>query len=124
MGDPNAIAKVNFYPYACSGDVPEHQPEFHGRQTMRMAWWECAWDYLPGDVRTFTSDIDQKFKFLNIIQAFQEHYYNTFSSNRQALAGLYKEDAFLTFEGQTVQGNQAITQKLTALPFQQVCWAA
>ena len=54
------------------------------------------------------------------LQAFQEHYYNTFDTNRQALSGLYKDDAFLSFEGQLVQGSQAITQKLTSLPFQQV----
>ncbi len=57
-------------------------------------------------------------------QAFQEHYYNTFDSNRQALSGLYKDDAFLSFEGQGAQGSQAITQKLTSLPFQQVCQAS
>ena len=55
------------------------------------------------------------------LQAFQEHYYSTFDSNRQALSGLYKDDAYLTFEGQTQQGCQAIMQKLSSLPFQQVC---
>ncbi|CAK0786905.1 Nuclear transport factor 2B [Coccomyxa viridis] len=55
-----------------------------------------------------------------IAKAFQEHYYSTFDSNRQALSGLYKDDAYLTFEGQTQQGCQAIMQKLSSLPFQQV----
>ena len=54
------------------------------------------------------------------IQAFHEHYYNTFDSNRGALAGLYQENAILTFEGQKFQGQATLMQKLTSLPFQQV----
>jgi hypothetical protein len=52
-------------------------------------------------------------------QAFHDHYYNTFDQNRQALAGLYQQDAILSFEGAKVQGQAAIMQKLTSLPFQQ-----
>ncbi len=51
-------------------------------------------------------------------QAFVDHYYNTFDSNRAGLAGLYTQDAMLTFEGAETQGPQAITQKLSSLPFQ------
>ena len=53
-------------------------------------------------------------------QAFSDHYYATFDSNRAALAGLYKDDAILSFEGQKVQGQSAVMQKLTSLPFHQV----
>ena len=53
-------------------------------------------------------------------QAFHEHYYSTFDSNRAALAGLYQENAILSFEGQKFQGQAAVMQKLTSLPFQQV----
>jgi hypothetical protein len=37
-------------------------------------------------------------------QAFTDHYYATFDSNRQALVGLYQEQSFLTFEGQKFAG--------------------
>ena len=53
------------------------------------------------------------------MQAFTEHYYNTFDTNRAALSGLYGEQSLLTFEGQKFQGTQNILQKLTTLPFQQ-----
>lgn len=53
------------------------------------------------------------------MQAFTDHYYNTFDTNRPALAGLYQEQSMLTFEGQKFAGQGAITQKLTSLPFQQ-----
>lgn len=52
-------------------------------------------------------------------QAFHEHYYNTFDQNRQALAGLYQENAILSFEGNQIQGQANIMQKLTTLPFTQ-----
>ena len=51
-------------------------------------------------------------------QAFTDHYYSTFDTNRPALAGLYQESSLLTFEGQKTQGAQAIIQKLQGLPFQ------
>lgn len=52
-------------------------------------------------------------------KAFVEHYYSTFDTNRQALVGLYEEGSMLTFEGQKVQGGQAISDKLNSLCFQQ-----
>ena len=58
--------------------------------------------------------------FLHSTQAFTEHYYNTFDTNRQALGGLYQEQSLLTFEAQKFSGNAQILQKLTSLPFQQV----
>jgi ketosteroid isomerase-like protein len=55
-----------------------------------------------------------------IAKAFTDHFYATYSSNRQGLAALYAEQAFMTFEGDIKQGQQQIMQKLTSLPFQQV----
>ncbi|KAK9835868.1 hypothetical protein WJX74_009852 [Apatococcus lobatus] len=52
-------------------------------------------------------------------KAFVDHYYNTFDTNRSALGGLYTAEAMLTFEGTETQGQQAIQQKLSSLPFQQ-----
>jgi len=51
-------------------------------------------------------------------QAFSDHYYNTFDSNRAALGSLYQDTYLLSFEVSKVQGAQAIMQKLTSLPFQ------
>lgn len=52
-------------------------------------------------------------------KAFTDHYYATFDTNRQNLAGLYQDQSLLTFEGQKFQGVQQILGKLTTLPFQQ-----
>jgi len=54
-----------------------------------------------------------------VAKAFTDHYYNTFDTNRAGLAPLYQDQAFLSFEGQKVQGTANIIQKLTSLPFQQ-----
>eukprot|EP01025_Chloroclados_australasicus_P022688 TRINITY_DN2326_c0_g1_i1.p3 TRINITY_DN2326_c0_g1~~TRINITY_DN2326_c0_g1_i1.p3 ORF type:complete len:123 (-),score=5.61 TRINITY_DN2326_c0_g1_i1:333-701(-) len=54
----------------------------------------------------------------NIANAFIQHYYQTFDNNRPNTASLYAEQAYMTFEGQQVAGNQAISQKLQSLPFQ------
>jgi hypothetical protein len=52
-------------------------------------------------------------------KAFVDHYYNTFDTNRPALAGLYQEGSMLTFEGKKIQGAPAISAKLNGLPFAQ-----
>lgn len=52
-------------------------------------------------------------------KAFVEHYYTTFDGNRPALVGLYQEGSMLTFEGEKIQGAQAISAKLNGLAFQQ-----
>ena len=52
------------------------------------------------------------------VQAFTDHYYNTFDTNRAGLAPLYQESSLLTFEGTKTQGSAAIIQKLQSLPFQ------
>ncbi|XP_072959219.1 nuclear transport factor 2B-like [Typha angustifolia] len=54
-----------------------------------------------------------------VAKAFVEHYYRTFDANRAGLAGLYQDGSMLTFEGQKLQGPQAIVGKLTSLPFDQ-----
>ncbi|PSC70930.1 Nuclear transport factor 2 [Micractinium conductrix] len=54
-----------------------------------------------------------------VAKAFTDHYYATFDTARNNLAGLYQDQSMLTFEGQKFQGTQAILQKLTSLPFQQ-----
>lgn len=50
-------------------------------------------------------------------QAFVEHYYKTFDTNRGALAGLYQENGILTFEvfAQTFN-NEHELQKLHVWP--------
>lgn len=35
-------------------------------------------------------------------QAFADHYYNTFDTNRAGLGSLYQDQSLLTFEGQQV----------------------
>ena len=55
------------------------------------------------------------------LQAFTDHYYTTFDSNRANVTPLYSDQAVLTFNDNTpVIGQQAVSQKLGALPFQQV----
>ncbi|CAG8363390.1 unnamed protein product [Penicillium salamii] len=51
---------------------------------------------------------------------FVTFYYQTFDTNRQGLAGLYRDHSMLTFETTSVQGTAAIVEKLGALPFQKV----
>lgn len=46
-------------------------------------------------------------------QAFVDHYYATFDSNRAALGALYTPEATLSFEGQKSVGQAAILTKLT-----------
>jgi hypothetical protein len=55
-----------------------------------------------------------------IAQQFVQHYYQTFSTNRQGLVSLYQQDSILTFEGEQHVGAQAIALKLQQLPFQTV----
>jgi hypothetical protein len=52
-----------------------------------------------------------------LFQAFLNYYYQLFESNRGALGTLYQDQSMLTFEGQKLQGGQAIGQKLGSLPF-------
>ncbi|KAF7169172.1 hypothetical protein CNMCM5623_001946 [Aspergillus felis] len=58
--------------------------------------------------------------FQNIAQQFVQFYYQTFDTNRQALASLYRDHSMLTFETSSVQGVSGIVEKLTSLPFQKV----
>ncbi|KAJ4398450.1 Nuclear transport factor 2 [Neurospora sp. IMI 360204] len=53
-------------------------------------------------------------------EQFVAHYYTTFDADRKNLAGLYRENSMLTFEGSQSLGAQGITEKLASLPFQKV----
>jgi hypothetical protein len=55
----------------------------------------------------------------SLSKAFVEHYYTQFDTNRAALVGLYQEGSMLSFEGEKIQGAQAISNKLNSLGFQQ-----
>ncbi|KAK3316348.1 nuclear transport factor 2 [Apodospora peruviana] len=55
-----------------------------------------------------------------VAKQFVEHYYNTFDSNRSALAPLYRDESMLTFQSAQVGGGPAIAEKLASLPFQKV----
>ncbi|EIE85308.1 hypothetical protein G6F46_006479 [Rhizopus delemar] len=55
-----------------------------------------------------------------VAEAFVKFYYQTFDSNRAGLSNLYRNESMLTFEGQPVQGMNAIVEKLNSLPFQKV----
>merc|ERR1711953_584023 len=56
----------------------------------------------------------------DVAGAFTQHYYNTFDTNRAALASLYQAQSKLTFEGDEYQGPEAIIGKLTSLKFNKV----
>ncbi|KAL4724026.1 Nuclear transport factor 2 [Fusarium chlamydosporum] len=58
--------------------------------------------------------------FEEVAKQFVEYYYNTFDSDRKGLAALYRPNSMLTFESASVLGAEAITEKLTSLPFQKV----
>ncbi|CCC09838.1 hypothetical protein SMACR_03394 [Sordaria macrospora] len=58
--------------------------------------------------------------FSAVATQFVAHYYSTFDTDRKNLAGLYRENSMLTFEGSQSLGAQAIAEKLTSLPFQKV----
>mmetsp|Transcript_13070 Transcript_13070/g.19072 ORF Transcript_13070/g.19072 Transcript_13070/m.19072 type:complete len:122 (-) Transcript_13070:273-638(-) len=47
-----------------------------------------------------------------VAKAFVEHFYKTFDSNVEALAGLYSPQSMLTFEGNQVAGAEQIIGKL------------
>ncbi|RHZ74449.1 Nuclear transport factor 2 [Aspergillus turcosus] len=58
--------------------------------------------------------------FQGIAHEFVKFYYQTFDTNRQALASLYRDNSMLTFETSQVIGVANIAEKLTSLPFQKV----
>jgi hypothetical protein len=74
------------------------------------------------DRRVFPSSLHSRFTFSRhilslpidrwivltqlLLQAFTDHYYNLFDTNRSALAGLYQDQSLLTFEGERFQGPQ------------------
>ncbi|BAB90110.1 putative nuclear transport factor Ntf2p [Oryza sativa Japonica Group] len=54
-----------------------------------------------------------------VARAFVEYYYQTFDTNRAALAALYGQTSMLSFEGHMVAGAEEIGRKLLGLPFEQ-----
>ncbi|KAF7542623.1 hypothetical protein G7Z17_g11409 [Cylindrodendrum hubeiense] len=58
--------------------------------------------------------------FQGIANQFIQFYYQQFDQDRTQLASLYRENSMLTFESASVRGTQAVTEKLTGLPFAKV----
>uniref|UniRef100_A0ACD5VWE9 Uncharacterized protein n=1 Tax=Avena sativa TaxID=4498 RepID=A0ACD5VWE9_AVESA len=54
-----------------------------------------------------------------VARAFVDYYYQTFDTNRTALAALYGSTSMLSFEGHLVAGAPEICLKLAQLPFEQ-----
>lgn len=58
--------------------------------------------------------------FESVGQAFAQHYYSLFDSDRKQLKPLYRENSMLSFEGSQFLGSDSIITKLSELPFQKV----
>ncbi|KAJ2897923.1 Nuclear transport factor 2 [Zalerion maritima] len=59
-------------------------------------------------------------QYETIAKQFVDFYYQTFDADRAKLIDLYRPESMLTFESSSVQGAQAIVEKLSSLPFQKV----
>ncbi|EKX35303.1 hypothetical protein GUITHDRAFT_79942 [Guillardia theta CCMP2712] len=59
-------------------------------------------------------------QFETVGKAFVAHYYQAFDTNRAGLGSLYQDQSMLSWEGEKIQGQANILNKLTSLPFQQV----
>ncbi|RDX52747.1 nuclear transport factor 2 [Polyporus arcularius HHB13444] len=55
-----------------------------------------------------------------IAKQFTDFYYSTFDANRAGLQSLYRDHSMLSWEGTPIQGANAISEKLTTLPFEKV----
>ncbi|XXQ33590.1 Nuclear transport factor 2 [Plasmodiophora brassicae] len=55
-----------------------------------------------------------------VAQAFVQHYYTMFDTNRTQLSSLYQPQSMLTFEGEAFMGAENIGNKLNSLPFRKV----
>jgi len=55
-----------------------------------------------------------------IAKQFTDFYYATFDSNRSSLSSLYRQTSMLSWEGQPISGAEAISEKITTLPFASV----
>mmetsp|Transcript_49221 Transcript_49221/g.73198 ORF Transcript_49221/g.73198 Transcript_49221/m.73198 type:complete len:122 (+) Transcript_49221:76-441(+) len=51
----------------------------------------------------------------DVAKAFVQHFYQTFDTNADGLAGLYQPTSMLTFEGTQLQGSQNIMGKLKSV---------
>ncbi|KAJ1821046.1 Nuclear transport factor 2 [Coemansia sp. RSA 2599] len=56
----------------------------------------------------------------DIAKQFVDYYYQAFDSDRRNLAPLYRPMSMMTWENSSLQGTEAIIEKLTSLPFQRV----
>ena len=54
--------------------------------------------------------------FEQVGKGYTNQYYQTFQSNRGALAGCYRESSLMTYNGERISGGANITQKLSSLP--------
>lgn len=54
--------------------------------------------------------------FQEVGNQFVQHYYSTFASNRQQIAGLYSDQSCLTYEGEQFMGTEQIMGKMGQLP--------
>ncbi|WOG85310.1 hypothetical protein DCAR_0104498 [Daucus carota subsp. sativus] len=52
-------------------------------------------------------------------KAFVDHYYHLFDNDRPSLSSLYQPSSILSFEGQRLEGNEEICNKLNQLPLGQ-----
>ncbi|KAJ9133094.1 hypothetical protein NKR23_g10983 [Pleurostoma richardsiae] len=58
--------------------------------------------------------------FVDVANQFVDYYYQQFDADRKLLAPLYRDQSMLTYESSSVQGVNAIVEKLSNLPFQKV----
>ncbi|KAF9159460.1 Nuclear transport factor 2 [Actinomortierella ambigua] len=56
----------------------------------------------------------------SIATQFIKFYYDTFDTNRAALAALYRPTSMLTFEGNQFNGAADIDEKIKSLPFERI----
>ncbi|KAF2076867.1 hypothetical protein CYY_001834 [Polysphondylium violaceum] len=55
-----------------------------------------------------------------VAQAFTQHFYNIFDSDRRNLEQIYRPESVLSWEGKVYQGKDAIVKHLVNLPFKNI----
>ena len=114
MADPEAVAKVGA---ARGSDKPRKCRTFAGLQVARgrstklppmpaARWGGRSWCW--SSPRRSINRALPPHCLPTASQAFTDHYYATFDTARNNLAGLYQDQSMLTFEGQKFQGTQAV----------------
>ena len=74
-----------------------------GSVIVLMKKWVCGGYRNLGDYLLHLVTGNLWDKCILLLQAFVEHYYRTFDTNRSGLLSLYQEQCMLTFEGQQIQ---------------------